>query len=171
MSRLLNQLFEIDLARPESALRLTRGTAYRLLQLVLPVDTSHSLAAAPSGRLQQYRIADLGRNLPGFADGLDTLLSSGNHRSADLQSNAARAGLRSHLLDRSTGGADELDAGGGTRLCEPGIFAQEAITWMNGVCPNLSGRINDSRTNQITLSGRRWTDCDRLVCKLHVESG
>src|ERR1700730_18959238 len=123
VTRLIDQLFDVDFTAAESAFGFARGFADGGFQLALIIDATHSLAAAPRCRLEQHGITELPGQLARLLQLGDGLFAARYGWDTGLFREGTSGGLRPQAPERIRSGCDEHDACGLTGCGELGVFA------------------------------------------------
>src|SRR5439155_2771413 len=114
VTRMADEALDEDPLVAERLTRLARGRGPRAGEFFRPIDEPHAASAAPAGRLQQYRIADVLDGCPRVLLGGDDVGALAD-RDAQLPRQPARGRLVAAAAHRLLAGADERDAGLGAR--------------------------------------------------------
>ena len=151
----------------------TFGLALRALQrrveIDVPIDAPHALAAAAGDRLDQHRIADLVGLL--FEEGrLLTLAVIARHdRHAGLLHQRLGAVLQPHGADRRGRRPDEHDARLGAGLREFGVLGEKSVARMDALRAGLARHLDQPVDDEIALGRGRRTDRIGLVALPDME--
>ena len=108
VSRLLNQLLDIDFMISESAQRLTLPCGERRCQFIAAIDAPHPFTATAGDSLQHHGIANALGELLRLGDGREGAYRTGNERQAGTSGCLPSPRLRSHDLHRTGRRANEL---------------------------------------------------------------
>ncbi len=169
VARLGDELLDEDAVVAERVLGfVARGLEAFAGFLGIPGD-AHALAAAAGGGLDHDRITDLVGDLHGLVGILDQAHVARNRGDAGFGGELLGGDLVTHGLDRADRRADEGDAFLGERICEDGVFRQEAVARMDGIGAGLADRLEDLLDDDIGLVGRGRADMNGLVGHLHMQ--
>src|SRR5258708_2845404 len=156
--RILEQLFDIDLAAAERALRFAAGIANGGFDLGLAVHAPHAFAAAARDGFEQHRVADLARDRPGMFIAHGRLVRARYHGNTGLLREPAPVDLRAQRPNRARRGPDELDPRAMALLGEIGVLAQEPVPRMDRFSAVLARGIEQTVASEIAFGRRRRTD-------------
>jgi hypothetical protein len=99
------------------------------------------------------------------------LLSAGDDGGSGGKSETAGGGFRTHAADHLGGRADENDAGGGASLGKFRIFAQEAVTRMDGLDAVAASGVQDLAHVKVALRGRRGAEVSGFIGEGNGQGG
>ena len=137
---------------------------------VVPRDP-HALTAATGRGLDHHRIADLVRDFDGFIGVFDQTHVTGNGADARFLRDFLGRDLVAHCFNRFDRRAYECHTFGFQRLCELGVFRQETIARVNGLCAGLTDGIHDLVDHDVRLVCGRRADVYGFIGHLHVKRG
>ena len=163
VARLLNQALNEHGPVAKGTLRLTDGSCKFLFQHGRIMHRTHAFASSASTRLDQQGESDaLGFPL-GFCGVRNGTIGAWDHGDVSLGHGVFGGKLGTHDFNGMGLGPHETNPRPFHGLRENGIFAQEAITRVNGIGPRSFGRIQDALNHQITLAAGGWPHTDGLV--------
>ena len=166
--RPLDELLEVHGVVAERALRFPSRRVERALQLLRRRYDAHSLAAASGRRLEQYRIAELLRDLRRLFCVGQRLGSPGHHGYSVRDRECPRRGLAAHRRDRFGGRADPDESRVTHRSREPFPLGQKSVAGMNGFGASQLCGFYDLVAAQIALARGRRADEHGFVRLAHV---
>ena len=121
----VDHLLDVEVRIAERRLRLRRGGAERVLELLLRVDEPHALAAAAGRRLEQHRVAELVGGRARLRD-RRTAFGARDERHAGGAQLVLRARLVAHALHHVGRRPDEDEVVVLARARERGVLGEEA---------------------------------------------
>ena len=153
MAGRLNELFEINTAVAESSFSLRLATGHRLFEVGGICHRPHTAPAAAGDRLDHNR-AVRAKRIEEFTSAGKVRRPFGAFNHRYIGSNGEGTCLRLVAKCSQSFGrrADISEAGGANRATEVGVFAQEAISRVDGVRAAIFGSSNDAVDVEI---GRR----------------
>ena len=147
--------FHVDGGVAERGLRLRTGLLHQRFELVLGGHDLHAAPAAARGRLDDDRIADLGRERLGLFEVRDRAVRARNQRQAQGTGGALGLDLVAHHPDMLGLRADEDQAVRLDDLGELGVLREEAVTGMDRIRARNLGRRDDVGDVEIAVGRRR----------------
>ena len=147
----------------EGAHRFALRRGERRIEILLPIDAPHALAATARDRLDQHGITRLIGFLAQEIGLLARAMITGHDRHARLLHERFRGILEAHGADRRCRRPDEDDAGVGAAFREFRILGKEAVAWMNGGGVRRLRDLDDLVGAKIALGGSRWPDGIGLI--------
>ena len=159
------QPLEDDIVVCEAVGRLAAARLERGIEVLLARDRAHALAAAAGDRLDEQREADVlarGR-LERHRVGARQLVVTRRHRHARAAHQLLRRGLVAHRAHRVARRADERDARGGTRVGEPRILGEEAVTRVERLGARRRTRVEQRVALEVRVARRRTAKAHALV--------
>ena len=163
MLRVAEIFFHVDGVVAERRAGFGRGLAHQAFELRFFRHDLHAAAAAARRRLDQDRVADLGRQLLGLAGADQRAVGAGDQRQAEPGRGALGLDLVAHDADMLGLGPDPDDVVAFDDLGELGVFRQEAVAGMDGVGVDDLGGRDDVGHVEVGISRRRRADADRFV--------
>ncbi len=165
----LDQLLQIDLARPKAPLRLATGRHISCRQILRPGHSAHTLPTAARGCLQHHGIP----NRAGHANSL-IHISQPRHRSRHPRHTRrirrlSRPRLRSQHPHHTRWRTDKSHPGSLTSLSKVRILRQEPIPRMHRIRPHSPGNRQNHIPPQIALRRRRRPQPISLIRMQHMQ--
>jgi hypothetical protein len=161
--------FHVDLAVAERGERFRSRQLERAREIVCVLRDAHALAAAPSGRFDDDREADLARESQRLFRILHGTRRARDDRHADVGHRLTSGRLVAHHTDLLGCRPDEGNVGGGAGLGELRVLGQEPVSGMDGIGAGDLGGGDQTRDSQIRFARRRRPDADVIVGEPHVQ--
>ena len=167
----LDQLFEVDLARSEAALRLAAGRRVRCRKLLRPRHCPHALAATSCSCLQHHGIADSSRHLHRLIDAGQAGHTARHARHPCSIRCLSCFGLRAQHPHRTCRRPDKYHSRRCAGLGEVCVFRQESVSRMNCISTCSSCNVEDQIAPQIALRRRCGAQPIRLIRMQYMQRG
>ena len=135
VSRRGDELLDQHARVAERGLPFALRALERVIEVGVPIDAMHALAAAAGHRLDQHRVADLVGFLLEKTGVLARTMIARQDRNAGLRHQRLGAVLEAHGADRFGRRTDEHDAGARAILGELRVLRQETVARMDALRP------------------------------------
>ena len=169
VARVLDVLFEIDVADAERRLGFALGRLERLGELAGGPDDAHAAAAAARHRLDDHREAEILRDLVRLLLAVDRPVAAGKDRDAGLLHRAPRARLVAEQPDHIRRRPDELDVAGLAHFREIRALSEKAVARVDRVGAGDLGGAQHGGHAQVAVGASRRADADVLVGEPDVQ--
>ena len=163
----LDRLLDVEAAVAERGLRLARRARVRVVEIVGVGHEPHALPAAAGARLEQDRVADVGRREPRLVQRRRSFRSR-NERHAGFAQRRLRLRLVAHPRHHLGVRADEHEVVLLARGHERRVLREEAPARVDRLAAGRLRRRDHARDAQVALGRRRRADADRTVGHAHV---
>ena len=169
MARIFQEFFHVHHRVAEGGLGLGARHVDRVDQCRLGMHDAHAATTTTTGCLDDHRIADT----LGDADDLLGVLRQRTFGARDAGDARGLHGilgrhLVAHQADRLGARADENEAGFLDTFGKVGVFREEPIARVDGLCIRHFGGRNDRRHVQVAMCRSCRADADGFVGELHI---
>src|SRR5690606_25450779 len=169
VTRVGQELFQVDHGVAEGRARFGAGQADRLDQVFFLVHHAHAAPTAATSSLDDHRIADPTADLQALFLVLGQgAIGAGHGRYAGLLHGGNCRHLVTHQADHLGAGADEGETGVFDLLGKVGVFREEAIAGVDAVGTGHLGSADDARNVQVRLGCDCRADADGFVSHRQV---
>src|SRR5262245_15507601 len=151
VARIEDELFQIHLIVSKCFLRLMARAVESGFKAWLIMRSAHPAAAAAAGRLDHHRVAKLLCDFHRLILCLNDSIAAGRYRHAGFACSSTSSVLVAHRLNRTRGGADELDVAAFADFHEMRVLSEESVAGVNRVNVADLGRAHDPIDSQITF--------------------
>ena len=154
----------------EGAARLGLAHAEAFPDLGVCVSHTHALAAAARAGLDHHGVANVVGQLDSHGLVLHLTLKTRDDEAVGRFGHLLGVNLVAHGVHGPRRRADEDNSRGLNHVDEFGVFAEEAVAGVDGLCPRLLGHLQDAVHAQVAVARLRAANAVRLIRHAHVHT-
>lgn len=166
-----DDLFEVDFGAAEGSFGFAGGGTDGGFEFGFGVDAAHAFSASAGGRFEENGVTEGTGGGPGLVEIGGGFFGTGDDGGAGGFGEAAGGGFRTEAADGFGGGSDENEPSVDAGVGEGGVFAEEAVAWVDGVDAVAAGGVEDSGLMKVAFGGRGGAEVGGFIGGADVEGG